>query len=435
MWYANRMKTVIRFFLTISLILSFVSCSKIMGYSVVLWSIPETSIHDGQIVPVYIKSNISQVYVIENPESKEKMEVPLWQITEPVSKGKAEKLLEKYTDYTHIYAKVASDGLPIRFEPVNTARQVYRLRKDEVVKVLYKGEGAKVMAGKNPLPGDWLRLITDNGTEGWCFSYNLRLFDETAEVIEETVVEENNPLLEKILRQRWYPDSYRTMIRYNRIDLDVMNPGFGFSIAGSEGQIVFTMNDLQVSYPFEGTTKIGKDVYKLNNTPLSITIRNEEFIVLQYIDPLGKPKAYNLITLQDDIGVIIENEKDRRKNAYQNIQAAGPDFSSSNYGVLQFMDSNQFLWSGYQLLSPSIIPANGGGMGLVSMKYFLDKNLAAQFDGILTFVFDGKQNQEVNFFYKLEDSGLRLENAQGARFNGKTAISRSPNPLIIFFSK
>ena len=35
-----------------------------MGYSVVLWTIPEQQIKSGDIVPVYIKSNISHVYVI-----------------------------------------------------------------------------------------------------------------------------------------------------------------------------------------------------------------------------------------------------------------------------------------------------------------------------------------------------------------------------------
>ena len=66
-----------------SLILT--SCSdKIMGYSVVLWKIPEQQIKSGDIVPVYIKSNISHVYVI-GTESGEKIEVALWQLTEPVT--------------------------------------------------------------------------------------------------------------------------------------------------------------------------------------------------------------------------------------------------------------------------------------------------------------------------------------------------------------
>ena len=45
------------------------SCSGIIGYSVVLWNISEQKISDGTVVPVYLKSNISHVYVIEAPDS------------------------------------------------------------------------------------------------------------------------------------------------------------------------------------------------------------------------------------------------------------------------------------------------------------------------------------------------------------------------------
>ena len=64
------------------------SCKdKIMGWSVVLWNMPEDSLQSGDIVPVYIKSNISHVYVI-GLENGKKIEVPLWQLTEPLSKKK-----------------------------------------------------------------------------------------------------------------------------------------------------------------------------------------------------------------------------------------------------------------------------------------------------------------------------------------------------------
>ena len=105
-----------------------------MGYSVMLWSLPEQNLNDGDIVPVYIKSNISQTYVIGTMDSDQKFEVPLWQITEPASKSAAEKSFSRYAEYQYQYAQVALDGLPMRAEPVNTAKQVYRLRKDEVIK-------------------------------------------------------------------------------------------------------------------------------------------------------------------------------------------------------------------------------------------------------------------------------------------------------------
>ena len=122
---------------------AFSSCSKIMGYSVLLWNLPENKLQDGDIVPVYIRSNISHVYVIGTESGK--LEVPLWQLTEPVSKSKARKLQAKYADFAHHYASVAMDGLPMRAEAVNTAKQVYRLRKNEIVKILYPVKGQPPM--------------------------------------------------------------------------------------------------------------------------------------------------------------------------------------------------------------------------------------------------------------------------------------------------
>ena len=115
----------------------FVACNDIMGYSVLLWNEPEYKLQDGDIVPVYIRSNISSVYVVgvTDEEGEKKIELPLWQLTEPVSKRKVEQSKAKYAEYAHNYAFVKLDGLPCRAEPVNTAKQVYRLRKGEIIKI------------------------------------------------------------------------------------------------------------------------------------------------------------------------------------------------------------------------------------------------------------------------------------------------------------
>ena len=75
-----------------------------------LWDIPQNNLQDGQIVKVYFKSNISHVYVIGLPGSKENLEVPLWQLTQPVSKKKAMKAAQKYAEFQHKYAKIKIDG-------------------------------------------------------------------------------------------------------------------------------------------------------------------------------------------------------------------------------------------------------------------------------------------------------------------------------------
>ena len=70
-------KLVAAIFLSVLSILMF-SCSGIIGYGVLLWNDTEHKLSDGTVVPVYLKSNISKVYVIGLPDSKEKVEVPLW---------------------------------------------------------------------------------------------------------------------------------------------------------------------------------------------------------------------------------------------------------------------------------------------------------------------------------------------------------------------
>ena len=42
---------------------------------------------------------------------------------------------------------------------------------------------------------------------------------------------------------------------------------------------------------------------------------------------------------------------------------------------------------------------------------------------------------EVNFLYKIEEQGLRLEDATRATINNNMVVSRSTSPLVIFFSK
>ena len=418
-------------------IFSFNSCSRLMGYSVVLWSIPEQNLTDGMVVPVYIKSNITQSYVIGIPETDQKCEVPLWQISEPASKKEVKQLSEKYNEYQRKYAKVKLDGLPIRHEPVNTARQVYRLRENEIIRVLYKGEGAAVMTGKTALQGDWLRVLTSDGTLGWCFSYNLNVFDERDEQKDSSsdsdafVIDE---YLTKILTATWYPESYADMIRTGRIDLGAMSPYYKFDTGFVSGEVSININGLKEKASYKGLSKVGSNVYQFDDTGFKMTVRSSSFIVVQYIDELGMPSSFNFVTLSTDINEVIAKEQERRKSIFDKIVSAGPSFSSSNYGTIEFTEDFGFAWTGYSLLTPSLIPENSGVTGSVALGYFLGESLKEEFDGVLTLTFD-ENARKINFFYKLESDGLRLEDAQRAQFKKSLAVDRSSNPVVMYFAK
>lgn len=495
--------------LLISLLFVLAGCSGKMGHGVVLWSIPEQNLYDGDIVPVYAKSNISKVYIIGIPDSKQKLEVPLWQISVPESKRKAHKTASYYAEYRRQYARAAIDGLPIRAEPVNTANQVYRLRLNEMIKILYKGEGQAVMVGKKPLEGEWLRVMTADGSRGWCFSYNLRLFDETkADAGTVETAEEKDELWERISAKRWVPDFYKDIIDSGKIDIARFNPGYGFDTGTESGFISISLAGLSISEEFRGSEKTGFNMYALKDTSFTITVQSPDAITVQYVGKDGLPSAYNFISLEksgipqflalnrqsstalspqtilpsdkenftpaaDTEGTIAEGsaaagtsfgaspdtageqnkekpaseyvkeliayERKRRVKQYQALSAHDPVFVSSNYGILNLKEDGGFTWSGFRLLHnsgilPQSLRVSDSGRGNAAVKYFIAGELESRFDGVLTFSFTGTDT-EVNFLYKIEETGLRLENIAAGSIKKSTVTAGSSNPLVLFFAK
>ncbi|MBO7582797.1 MAG: SH3 domain-containing protein [Treponema sp.] len=429
------------FYAAASILLAFcstflISCKdKVMGYSVLLWNLPEYKIQSGDILPVYIRSNISQVYVVGI--DGEKVEIPLWQLTDPVKKAKVGSVSKKYQECAHTYASVKIDGLPCRAEPVNTAKQVYRLRKGEVIKLLYMGNGQAPMTGGQPLEGDWYRILTKDGTQGWCFSYNLNLYetDENGEqvggqILEEEAEDDNYYI--SILDKAWYPDSFSTMISSGNIDISKLHPSYNFTIDTVNNKVSLNMSGIHESWDYTGYTKTDDYEYTLNDIPIIIIYKKSTFIVVRYTGESGKPQELNLVTLDDDINAIVAAEKERRADAYSKVASSTGELSSSSYGKLSLNTDGTFKWSGYKLLVPVVISAGAKTAGTCSVKYAVSKELAASYDGVLTFKFEGTTD-EVNFLYKLENDGLRLEAANDATYNGILVTGRSSSPLIMYF--
>lgn len=417
----------------------FISCSDgLMGHSVVLWNMPEHGLFDGDIVPVYIRSNITQVYVIGTNAGK--IEVPLWRLTEPESNSKAKKTAQKYAEFKNTYASVALDGLPMRAEAVNTAKQVYRLRQNETVKPLYKGNGQAPMSGKNPLPGDWLRVLTSDGTQGWCFSYNLRMFttDENGQPIIEEVEEDNSAEeseFEALLQKKWYPDNYKNMIRSNTIDTEKLNPSYCFNLDSEAEKISFVMPKISKSWNYGGFKKQNDGTYALEGIPVVITVKNSGFIVVRYTGETGKPEDFNLVSIEEDLNELVQNEFARREKQYEQIYMFGPNFKSASYGDLKLYSNHQFEMPNVKaLVNAGIIKSGTKGKGSVVTKYFLGKGLNVSFDGVLTFRFEG-MSSEVNFFYKMEEAGLRLEDATHSVISNSIVTNRGTSPLVMFFRK
>ena len=448
-----------RILILISLLLSgvFCSCTKTLGYSVLLWSNPEHELSDGTLLKVHIKSNISQVYVVSIPGSKENFEIPLWQATEPESKGKAIKQQKRFSEFEHTYASVKLDGLPIRADAVNTSKQVYRLREGEIIRCLYRGAGAAVTNGKGNMEGEWLRVLTETGTYGWCFSHNLELFQaESFDVqnAKEAVVKMDDlkgeskggdrAIIQSLVSKRWYPESFQNMIKVGRIDVNRMNPSYGFSFGISvdenadsafAGTAVLNTESAGGSWTYTDIVKKAEKEYEFSGTNLKMSIRgaNSDTMILQYSEK-GRPKQETLVALRENIEKLIENELTRRQSELKRIAQAGPVFKSSNYGTIKFNNENSVTWNNYKLLVPSIISSKALGSVTVTLDYFIAASLKSSYDGVLTMHFTGMEDG-VNFLYKLTDTGLRLEDASKAPIKDGVVTARSASPMILFFEK
>ena len=412
-------------------IFTMTGCSKKIGYGVVNWSIPEYSLTASDVVPILVRSNISKVYIAEL--NNQKVEIPLWQLTFCSSKREAEAYIKKTAEYRSVYAAVKLDGLPLRSTPDNTGKQVYRLRESQIVKVLWKGEGAQVVARDKPLEGDWLYVMTNDGTRGWCFSYNLFTYDEgEPSVARQTTETAADEILTEILKGRWYPEYYRDMIRKKQIDPERMTENFGFFPGEGTGVARIMLKDEQLAFSYTGIIKNRMGAYQFEGSPLLMQIRDSDTIAVNYTDEKGRVQTQYFITLKEEPQELVQAEIERRNDALQTLITTGPVFNSVNYGVLQFLDEGRFRWSGYQVLSPTIIPKGAGNSGSVAIRYFISAKLKTEYMGILSFKFDGSANW-IDFFYTVSKQGVKLEYVQPANISDGVASVRNLNPVILFF--
>ncbi len=422
----------------------FSSCSGSLGYGVMLWGDEEHGISDGEIVKVYFRSNISHTYNISRTDDSEKFEIPLWKITEPESKSAASRQVKRFEEFKGTFARVKQNRLPIRSAPDNTKENaVYFLRENEVIRVLYRGDGVSVVNGRGDMAGEWLRVLTSSGTIGWCFSNKLELYKGD---IAGLPVSENNIaaaengedlVLNSALQQKWYPDYYASMIRNNRIDIRRIDSSYGFNFGSqNERPAASAVTDSEThTWAYESIEKNADGDYELKgaDSKVSFSLKKEGSLVLTYSEK-GKPKKLTFVSIDRDIDELIEKEKLRRAAEIEGIKASGPVFVSSNYGAIVFENDGKIKWNSYSKLVPEIIGKNAGSSATVSIEYFISNQLKSAYDGVLTVRFSGI-NKGINFLYKLTDNGLRLEDAARAPVRDGTVTGRSSSPLIMFFEK
>jgi hypothetical protein len=440
-----------RYFLCLFLVgvlFLFLSCSRRIGWGVLLWSSQNPPIPSGTMLPVYLRSDISQVWVVGIPEayrttadSIDKFEIPLAQFEFLGSRRKTVQRIEAFAPYALTYAENLQDGLPIRDAADNGARRVYRLRAGEIIKILAQVEGnPAVGANGDPLPGEWYQVMTEDGSMGYCFSYRLKFFEHTGGVLaveQEAEKEEEDPDLDWVLSQTWFPESYGTMLNNGRINLEEFSRHWRFSPGQDTGIAHIYTSGLDQSFPYARIRRNGTRSWYFEGTNLQISLRSTNALMVQYTETGGVLRALLFVTLPADIDDIIEQEITRRGDLFAAIYEEGPVFTSTYYGTLSFGEEGDFTWTGNDRLVPQLIPPYAAPYGSIDMDLFLAPDLRERYNGAFTlrFASETRGTIPVRFMYTLDGQGLRIEYTPDTSMDGILAARRSSSPMILYFFK
>jgi len=435
----------VHIFLLLAILLTS-SCSRLLGYGVLLWSVEDPAVPSGTILPVYIRSNIDHVWVVGVPKefrasgkNADKIEIPLSKLELSGSKKKARERAEVFSPYALLYAETLQDGLPIREHPDNGARRVYRLKLGEIIKVLTPVEGVEAVgASGDPLPGEWYRVLTEDGTTGYCFSYRLKIFDHTGGSLAAIALnqqEAEDPNLDRLLGRTWSAESYGTMVNTGKIDLNELSYHWCFDPGPDTGIAVIRTKDLELSYEYIKIRSTGSQSWRFEGTPLQMNLRSDTTLAVQFTEDNGVLRTLLFVALPTSVDDIILQETARREELFRTIYEHGPVYNSNNYGTLIFSENGHFSWTGNYLLVPQVISPSALGSGVMDMRLHVSDVLSSRYDGAFTMRFDGVGGirTTTDFIYALDTQGLRMEYVPETSLDGVTVVRRASSPVVVYF--
>jgi len=300
-------------------------------------------------------------------------------------------------------------------------------------------EGVEAVgASGDPLPGEWYRVLTEDGTTGYCFSYRLKLFDHSGGSLAAIVLDQQepeDPNLDRLLTRTWSAEAYGTMVNTGKIDLDELSHHWCFDPGQDTGIAVIRTKDMELSFEYIKIRSTGSQSWRFEGTPLQMNLRSETTLAVQFTGENGVLRTLLFVALPSSVDDIILQETARREELFRTIYEYGPVYSSNNYGTLTFSEDGRFSWSGNYLLVPQVISPSALGSGVLDMRLHVSDVLSSRYDGAFTMRFDGIGGirTTTDFIYALDPQGLRMEYVPETSLDGVTVVRRASSPVVVYF--
>lgn len=405
-----------------------------IGYGIVLWPPDESDLEAAMLVKVRSESSIQESYIITHPESGKNYSVERWRIEFHQRKNDAEAAAARYQPYARQMALSREVGLPVRERPDVMSDRVYRLRNEEEMKILAKeSEEAEVGSYK----GYWYKVITRDGTIGYCFDHYLVIYEEGTRD-EALAVENADPRLKDFFERSYYPDRFLYLINQGTVDLETIRPEYGLFPEAERQTVSIVSPKYIVEASYEEILPAGNNRYYFEGSSLYVTFEDprpplSSLLVQFKVDGSDVTARYTAIP---DLEEILEEERLRREEALESIIAPGGTFRSNAYGTLTIDELGLFVWTGKERLVPNVLKASYGDRGTIRFDRHPAPALYAQYDGAASFRFAGTgSNEAVSFLYKLEPGGLRLTLVPEENVQDLVISEVGYNPLVLFMSR
>jgi hypothetical protein len=415
--------------LTIILLLNSCSSGKI-GWAHVLWSMDEAVIKTGMVLPVTAESRINSTITVKVPGTKVFAELPSWRADVYLKKAEAEAAAKNFQAEVNTYAISTRNAIPVREAKSPEAKRVYRLRENQLIKILDIDEN-EVTVGN--LTGRWYEILTDDGTRGFAFSHALTIIEPGREKGDKVQAPDENPSMLRFISVNWIPEEYSKMIASKMLDLSVINPETGIypdtlyknvKVATPFHSLVFNFDKIAagVELPESRDTSV-----------LYAVLINENIVELTYSykgsEFKGRYTAY-----AGNLKDVVSAEVKRRDEILFEFIKNGNFFSSEAYGTLRISRDTTFVWNRFNRLVPDVIPSSAQSRGTVSFHMFLSPALKQSWDGVISFNFSGTSKSSYSsFLYVFNDKGLRLQPLTEGDVRANTA-ERLSSPLSLFFT-
>ena len=412
------------------MIITLTSCGKKnIGYGTIIWADNENSLVTGQIVTIISQSELADVFLIKNNDNKEPVQIERWRVSFFDDISQAEEYSKIINKYKTIFARNLKDGLLIRKEPTINSERVYKMRKNQILKVYGKID---VIDTIGQYEGYWYKVITEEGINGFCFDHYLDVYDSS--ISPEKKVNPAELLMTKAFKQVYRPSQYIDMINEKAVNLRKFDPKIGLFPDPENKKLNLITNAYSISFTWDKLSLVDNRSFSLGENGAVVHVLSDSKLQLDYY--YQDQKEIMVFVVIEGMEDIILNESERREALYTSLLEAGNSMSSNAYGTIKININGSFSWKGNDKLVPQIIPSGSNGSGNLRFDKFIDDSLKEEFTGIISFYFNyGDKQIPVYFLYTLEENKLRITYVPDKDLNNLGIVSKkSISPVVIAFS-